>query len=177
MFYFKVDQCECVPPLLYCSAKHLKHVAGSIRTFFEQCPLSQRNKMTYQSTTEYVRISLSADVATAHCAGSTIPLSKDVIYRSSLLNQALAEATDQDEVSLSLPKGVLAAWQQGLKLIDIDPGPPTTAESAERRVAAFDHRRKCGSKGMFESIWVRSECPCPPHRNQCVVQRYLLTVT
>ena len=133
--------------------------------------------MAYQSLTESVRISLSADVATAHCADSAIPLSKDVIYRSSLLNQALAEATDQDEVSLSMPKGVLAAWKQGLKFIEVDADPPTTAESAKRRVATFDYRRECDHKGMFESILVRSEGPCPAHRNECVLQRCLLTGT
>ena len=78
--------------------------------------------MARTSDAESLHISLSDDVATVQLVDSTravVQLPAEVMYRSTLLHQAITDASNSSEVCLMLPKGVLDAWLEGLKVLGI----------------------------------------------------------
>lgn len=73
------------------------------------------------SALECVRVSVTSNTGTVRFAdGATVQLPCQVLSRSSLLHQAVSE-TDvaNDEVSLSLPEGVLALWMDALRAVGV----------------------------------------------------------
>lgn len=91
--------------------------------------------MVDQSLVECVSVVLSADVATISCMDGAVRLPRQVLYRSSILQQALSDVEEEGEVSVTLPKGAIQAWVEGLHAVDIpmqSPGEEPVYKSSRR---------------------------------------------
>ena len=100
--------------------------------------------MATTSLAESVRVSVSAEIATFERPdGAVVQVLSEVLNRSTLLQQAISDSAERSTVCLSLPPGVLEAWVQALKLVDVDAAQP----AAPRRCA--------DAPGLLESLQVR----------------------
>ena len=109
-----------------------------------------------QNASETIRISVSDDVASIQRVdNSVLQLPLDVLHRSSLLRNAVTDADITDEVSLSLPVGMLDAWLVGIH----QPCPrPSACETAHDVV-----KHSATALNILEGLQVSSElmiCTC-----------------
>ena len=73
---------------------------------------------------------------------------REVLCRSSLLKQALEQAEDDENVSLSLPTGFLHAWLRGVKLLKHDAS-GTESAGASGAIQPF-----CSNESLLEDLQV-----------------------
>lgn len=70
---------------------------------------------------------MSEDVATVQFVDDSradLQIPTEALYRSSLLQQAISDASEGDKFCFSLPQGVLDAWVEGLRAVNNDTGLP-----------------------------------------------------